>query len=636
MTVSLPSREIYVVDVPEVGDFRGEFHYNFFAPDESVSEIGGIPRDAIQRASTEIDDSFIQYATTRVPRFVVFKYTPPRISDGWRLSRDSLVRANAFGQLRTSEALIADNLDKIVDEDSFATHDFTTVNFQDGEIDDKVYQFVSGSYAQRTIDEAYDPDVAPYRASMQLYSSVDRQVKPHFLMKAMAQSQRSSGTRFFSPGGKRIVDRYFTKLKSIAINAQLNSRLVHDIIDRSVRDPNSQFTSELHTLHRSTKSIQRSAQSRFKATISEDDFKTFVPFIDIKVPRMSQVTEDSEATLVGFVIDKLEVLPDGGTKTHQPIIIENPRTHMTADFQIKYGTSYVYTIRTIALFTIPAIDDDTGDIASLKVLISSKPSAKVFIKTTENVAPPPPNDLKFNWDYENDRLMVHWTFPTTTQRDVKKFQVFRRLDTDHPFELIKMYDFDDSQLKYPNQERPRRSLIEDVPSAVTWYFDDDFKKENSKFIYAVASVDAHGYTSAYSAQFEVSYDIFKNQVVTKMVSHSGAPKPYPNLYLNSDTFVDTIRVSGEHSKRMKVYFNPEYYHLEDDSGRFIRTIATAQTGGSYKLQFINIDNQKSRTIDITVDDRTRAATRTLGFPNFRFGPKRRVMRTGSIRKISAS
>ena len=60
-----------------------------------------------------------------------------------------------------------------------------------------------------------------------------------------------------------------------------------------------------------------------------------------------------------------------------------------------------------------------------------------------------------------------------------------------------------------------------------------------------------------------------------------------------------------------------------------RVLATKQTGGSYKLQFINTDNQKSVTADITINDQVRAASRTLAFPNVRFGAKRR----SQVRKI---
>jgi hypothetical protein len=118
---------------------------------------------------------------------------------------------------------------------------------------------------------------------------------------------------------------------------------------------------------------------------------------------------------------------------------------------------------------------------------------------------------------------------------VKKFQVFRRASIDEPFQLLKMYDFDDSEIKAEENETVFQGLVEVQSNPSTLYIDPDFKKD-SKFIYAVVSIDAHGLTSNYSDQFEVTFDRFKNRVIKKRISASGAPKPYPNMYLSADTF----------------------------------------------------------------------------------------------------
>ena len=68
--------------------------------------------------------------------------------------------------------------------------------------------------------------------------------------------------------------------------------------------------------------------------------------------------------------------------------------------------------------------------------------------------------------------------------------------------------------------------------------DFEFDK-NKKFIYALACVDAHGLTSNYSVQMEISFNRRENKLVRKLISRSGAPKPYPNAYLNRDLFIDS-------------------------------------------------------------------------------------------------
>jgi len=667
MSVSLPSREVYAVDVPEVRVFDGSFVYNFFTFDESVSETGGVPAKFLQRDAEQIDSGFLQYATTRAPRLVKLSWKVPRLVEPGNLVSDQSQRAHVFSSNAQDGSLIADNLDKVVTEDHFSSNNYVAVSFHDGEIDDKIHYLVSGSYVAQTTFEHHDNDVGHYKAAHRLSSLTPKHIKPHFLFRSLASAPQAHGTRFFDKSGKRIFNDYFRRLKKVVVNAQVNSRLFHDITNRSIRDPHSPFASDMQNMHKFTRKLKHQVQQRSLSQVDEADFKTFVPFIDLKVRRTAQRYDLSAAEIVGYIIDKVEITESGEAKESSPIIIDNPKISSTADFFVRYNATYVYSIRTVAQFTLPAIDDDTGDVATIKVLISSKPSSKVYIKTVENVAPPAPADLNFTWDYERinpatadfdhesgqqlpgtgrpGSLMIHWAFPPNSQRDIKKFQVFRRRDVNHPFELIKMYDFDDSLVKMPNAENPDPSLVEHLTTPCTFFYDDDFHvgdhnfhslntdatsqdkhPGSSTFIYAVASIDAHGLTSGFSAQYEVWFDQFKNRLQKRLVSHTGAPKPYPNLYLEADTFVDTIRVSGPNSKRMSLYFNPEFYYLYDDNERLTSVLATKQAGGSYKLQFINTDNQKSTVVDVVVNDMIKAAPSVAASPEVRFGSRRSAPR----------
>lgn len=640
MTISRPSHEIYAVDIPEVKDFAATFQYNFFVPDESVNDSGGVPERILLHEPDEIDAAYMQYATTRAPRFVSFSFTPTRLSDVGREVSDVDVRNNVFDRSDSKDNLISDNLDKIVTEDHFASFDFVSVQFHDSEIDNKVFYLVSGSFEQHTLGEESDQDVSHVKSAGRLASLIPKNIQPHFLSRAMTQPS-ATGVQFYgqssSPtklrnvrnlvikGRKTMVKTsdFYNRLKSFSIHAQINGKLFHDVVGRTIEDPQSPYGDDLHSLYQFSKQVTHSSKQRFSLQVNEKDYKTIVPFIDLKVRNTAHYSDRRGCELVGYLIDKTEVTRDGQTMQHQPIVIESSRASTSADFRIRYDSTYIYTIRSVARFTLPAIDDDTGDVATIQVLVSSKPSAKVYVKTKEFVPPPPPSDLNFTWNYEKDNLLVHWVFPPNSQRDIKKFQVFRRESIDHPFELIKMYDFDDSSLKYEDNENPDPTLVEYVKSPTTFFVDDEFTKQ-SKFIYAVASIDAHGMTSNFSAQYELSFDAFKNKLVKTLVSHTGAPKPYPNLYLQADTFVDTIRVNGPHSKRMKVYFNPEFYHLYDDNERIIRVLATKQLKGEYKLQLLNVDNQKSQTLTIKIDDRIRAANRRIVFPRQTFGKPKTI------------
>lgn len=657
MSISQPSKEIYSVDIPETKNFSAEFMYNFFTKDESVNDSGNVPTSVLQRNSTSIDTSFVQYATVRAPRFVKFAWKPVYVTSAGRQTTDTDIRANSFesGDVR---GIISSNLDKIVTEDRFASYDYISVNFHDSKIDEKVYQLVSGSYEQHTLGQENSKNLTLLRSANLLKSllPVQNGNGTDLVKKSLGSPVLGAGINFtaIDSGANKqtrtfnastnaaikqavvksnrkrllLLPKFFLRLKHVNIDTQINSKFLSDLTNRAINDPTNTLSTDLASMKQFATSIQRYARDRNNLSVNESDFQTNVPFIDLNVTKSSHLSQGQQVGIVGYVIDKIEVFSDGTTKQHHPIIVEGTNTALAIDFQVKYGSTYKYTIRSIAKITIPAVDIDTGDIASLTLLVSSRPSTVLNVEATERVAPPPPTNLSFIWNYERDKMMLLWNFPNNPQQDIKKFQVFRRKSIHHPYELLKMYDFNDSVVRISDKENPSPMLVEFLSSPSSTYIDDDFTMD-SKYIYAVAAVDAHGLTSNYSEQFEVSFDKFKNKIIKSLISHSGAPKPYPNLYLEEDMFVDTIKVSGASSKRMKVYLNPEHFSVVDDESRVKSRLQTNQSKGSYTIQFLNVDNQKSATLDITIDDRTSRFNKKLAVATKSYFGKRQKVSTKS-------
>ena len=136
----------------------------------------------------------------------------------------------------------------------------------------------------------------------------------------------------------------------------------------------------------------------------------------------------------------------------------------------------------------------------------------------------------------------------------------------------------------------------------TCYIDEDFTKEDY-YIYAVTAVDAHGISSNYSNQIGVVYNRPKNTIDKVGISSPGAPKPYPNLYLDKDAFVDTIKNEGY--SQATVVFNPDYFDLHRQTGEDLGLLNFGPDN-LYRLQLINIDLQTDQFVDIRIsDDRTR-------------------------------
>jgi len=646
MSISQPSHVIYTVDVPECKNLTANFNYNFYVPDEGINDTGGLPANILARPGYEVDSSFIQYAVTRAPRFVKFSWAKPKLADVGGGVSEQTMRDNAFRTTgEQNGSLIADNLDKVVSEDNFSLAYFTSINFHDGQIDDKIYQLVSGSITQQTLEDENNnssTNSSGYQSAQRLISVLPGYIQPHWIFRGMTQpitygaSFNTSATGadgYGNPSGYGNLSEmqyssndFFGSMQNFSINTQINNKLMYDLVDRAVSSPGNMQAVNLLNMHQYAKSVQQSNSHRFTPSVSESDYKTYVPYINVQRYNTTPHAEKYGATIVGYIIDKFEVLPDGTTKSYPPIVIDSPHVNVSADFSVKFNAVYCYTIRTVALYKLPAIDDDTGEIATLRILVTSKPSNKVYAETVKLDPPPPPNDVRFTWNYETNQLLVTWAFPVTSERDVKQFQVFRRRSTKHCFELQKVYNFDDNVTPWPPEEYPDPTLVERLTSPASYWIDEEFDRtvntsRRQGFIYALAAIDAHQLTSNYSAQYLVWFDPFQNALQMELVSHSGAPKPYPNLYLNNQLFQDTINVNGPHSKQMLLYFNPDYYYLTDDRNRYIKLLSTQQMGGSYQLQFINTDSGKDTTINITIDDRISATVNTVQ-STIQFGPQR--------------
>jgi hypothetical protein len=99
----------------------------------------------------------------------------------------------------------------------------------------------------------------------------------------------------------------------------------------------------------------------------------------------------------------------------------------------------------------------------------------------------------------------------------------------------------------------------------------------------------------------VRFDKYKNKLVKELISPSGAPKQYPNTYINAELTLDSVKSSG--SSKIKIYFDPEYLVVTDNrrsDSNFLKTSAS----GFYQIQLINVDRQKQSEIIVSINDPT--------------------------------
>ena len=335
---------------------------------------------------------------------------------------------------------------------------------------------------------------------------------------------------------------------------------------------------------------------------------------------------------VGFIVERFQddvtILANSPDKV---MYIESAVGGSFIDPEVLYGKNYMYTIRQVFRITYTRPHYQLLGQTPMKrrtdvVYISSNRSEPATAKIVDNLPPKEPDGIFYRFDYrKNEGLAITWQYPVEPKRDVKYYQIFRRSSIYEPFTCIAEINFDNSFKKSIKTEtvRPDRVIYEN--SAVSYYEDLDFKKDSS-YIYTIAAVDAHGLSSGYGVQTHARFDKAKNQLVLETISRPGAPKQYPNFFVdpvkdrtvNTNNFTqDVIRTSGFSS--FSVYFDPDAknvstgpFKLPDGSVSTPTPIGVFSVTGSipsiddkegfFKMTFLDLDRQKSQNFEIQIED----------------------------------
>ena len=143
-------------------------------------------------------------------------------------------------------------------------------------------------------------------------------------------------------------------------------------------------------------------------------------------------------------------------------------------------------------------DASLDELSVVEALVASE-GKMASVQCIESVPPPPPPNLRIAFDYKVRKPRLSWQFPVNPQRDVKRFQIFKRHSVRDPFTLIAEYDFDNSTIKsaVPEVAQIDRRYIFDFPKVN--YVDHEWQ-DGQEPIYTIACVDAHGMSSNYGVQ----------------------------------------------------------------------------------------------------------------------------------------
>jgi hypothetical protein len=587
MSETVLSKPALLLDLPEVSTITSDFSYNFFTPDERVNTTSnvygstGFTSTTVDLTSTtsitnnvatsNITDENLRafYGRNAVyPRFVRISVTKPPVE----INHNLTLRKEQLG-------------DNITRETAPNVFNRIGVSVIDTSLDQAVYRLLSGSLEPSS-------STGIENASQLLVDAIKNSLQPDGYRYAMTDARQ--GASYAIENALQGLDFGFSYLANVA----------GTITAASLNSTKNIYADEIASTSTTLTDLQTQSVARSQPyVLRTSDYEAEFSFVGT-----GQTFFSKKNTLIGYIMQKFELLPDGTVSIVKERLILTPSATSFLDPDVAYGRNYRY--RVIALYACSfqvnqQVLDKFGfeeDSTVTKYALFASRGKDTSVVCEEHIAPPPPVDLKFRYRGDNTGLNVTWNFPVNLQRDIKKFQVFRRRTISEPFQLLRVYDFDDSVSKSADPENVPESLITRSLLPTTLHRDTEFTK-NSKFIYAICAIDAHGLTSNYSVQLEASYDRYVNRVNTRIISRSDAPKPYPNIFLNQDTFIDTMKMSGY--TRLNIYFDPEYITVSNTDGVDQNHIVFNNNRGddnSYKIMIVNTDFQQSQTLDIKIND----------------------------------
>ena len=542
------------------------FNYGFFTRDETLVE-GSKPK----RTGSSPDRVLSQLKKS--PRYVTLSFEPPTTN---------VQKSTSSSDLR----LVQQNINKIYSAEDVGNTSASTILVQDTGLLDRLYRAIRRSADTRGITGNLT-DVS-MKLGNQLGPAVDR-----VLLQELASRFSEQGANFISDS-VRIGSGKFGQVRSTVTSYTVSDKFVLDAVTSGETAGAVGPVTSAALLADNVEKMQIDARSETQA-ISSNDYITVLEPVAMRETSVSNFVDGTE--LLAILVYRKETAQNGDEIVRLLEVLP-PDSSKYVDHEVKLNATYHYWLHSVYRVRTHSLSVNTGQVVVAEVLFQSEASEAYTVRTVDDAPPPPPTDFSLRWDYRTKKLVLTWTFPPLSQRDIKYFQIFRRSNLLEPFMLLAEYDFNDSLAAPVRYENTLPSNTMKMGDPLTTYYDTDFKKD-SDYIYCVASVDARGLVSNYSDQLRATFDSVRNRLNIEQVSPSGAPRPYPNVFLRGDLFLDSIVTTGK--RRMKIYFDPEYLKLVDrdnnDLGLFLLS-----SKGSYKFSVVDTTRAEATSVELTIKD----------------------------------
>lgn len=328
----------------------------------------------------------------------------------------------------------------------------------------------------------------------------------------------------------------------------------------------------------------------------------------ITVPREDQPQEVlNNWSLIGYCLSKYRMEKGKPKYLYSRVLL----VRKFKDPYVAYGKEYRYELR-------PIYGKYINDNSSQVVLLASDESAYINIKCEELKSPNPPKNLKFEYILNNN-IRLNWDRPASYVNDenqawdtddIKGYQIFVRNSLLKPYQLHRYFTFNNtfprSAVLYSSElisddyiitseyDFPDSISVDEIPR---FY---EFKeyvldiRPNTDYYFAMCSIDAHGNSSNYSAQYKVRRNNVTGEVDIQLLCPEGAPKQYPNLLIPGKLVDASFKSSGY--QYMDVYFAP-------DSKLSVPNVNQE----AVNIQLFELETQIEKNITITIKEKTKTA-----------------------------
>ena len=309
------SRAIFSYDVPEVTELRAEFVYNYFTRDERVRSLLSPEEQLINLDTDNTSDIMFQVKNDKLPRFVKFSFKPAR---------------DPYAKLaKNSTTIIRDNLDKIIVEGAGSSKYHTGVELLDTNLEKSIYKMLSGSFTFiKTVTQKDSPLSAAVKLEEELREKGGLTGDSKKLILESMSNMQSEGMSFArSDVPPDIAQTSNDPLAKQTFSLKFNNLFFNDIVQNASRIPDKVFQDEIESLRDVSEEIQNNIRID-PFTVSDAEFENSVKAISVRpvdnVKDQDILITNHEVTQIGYIIQRIEILPDESAVMLEPLFVDNP------------------------------------------------------------------------------------------------------------------------------------------------------------------------------------------------------------------------------------------------------------------------------------------------------------------------